>query len=326
MAVQTAVLPTPVATAFGSPSDPKAVFRLGPLAPGRRYQLTFTYDAGGDVGFAHSWVDGSPFGRDWHSFVGIGTGTGTRPMPGKEAVFLFTVDRASTARTLQVVLRTSVPFPVKARLTDPSPGLTPQSQDRWGYFYVTDFDADRTAPFLLKRGSEGAPPPAPSVSGPWVEVPLNGSASARTAVLAAPVANAFGAAADPKTVFRLGPLAPGRRYEVIFTYDAGGDVGFAHSWVDGSPFGRDWHSFVGIGTGTGTRPMPGKEARFLFTVAPGSTSRHLFIVLRTSQPFPVKVALTDRLSGLTPQSQDRWGYYYVTDFDADRTAPFLLKR
>lgn len=326
VAVQTTVLPTPVSTAFGAPSDPKTVFRLGPLAPGRRYQVTFTYDAGGDVGFAHSWVDGNPFGRDWHSFVGIGTGTGTRPMPGKEAVFQFSVDRASTARTLHVVLRTSVPFAVKARLTEPSPGLSPQTQDRWGYFYVSDFDADRTSPFLLKRGGEAPPPSTQVASGPWIEVPVNGSASARTAVLASPVANAFGAAADPKTVFRLGPLAPGRRYEVIFTYDAGGDVGFAHSWVDGSPFGRDWHSFVGIGTGTGTRPMPGKEARFLFTVASGSTSHHLFIVLRTSQPFPVKVGLTDRLSGLTPQSQDRWGYYYVTDFDADRTAPFLLKR
>ncbi len=151
VSVQTAVLPTPVASAFGPQAHPKAVFRLGPLVPGRRYQLTFTYDAGGDVTFAHSWVDGDPFGRDWHSFVGIGTGTGTRPMLGKEAVFLFSVDRASTARTLQVVLRTDVPFPVKARLTDPSPGLTPQTQDRWGYFFVSDFDADRTSPFLLKR-------------------------------------------------------------------------------------------------------------------------------------------------------------------------------
>ena len=159
-----------------------------------------------------------------------------------------------------------------------------------------------------------------------VDLPPGGSAAVQTSVLSAPVATAFGAPSDPKAVFRLGPLAPGRRYPFTFTYDAGGDVGFSHAWVDGSPFGRDWHSFMGIGTGTGTRPMPGKEAKYLFSVDAGSTSRHLFIVLRTSQPFPVKVALTDRPSGLTPQSQDRWGYHFVSDFDADRTSPFLLKR
>ncbi len=149
--VQTQVLSTPLHASFGEPSRPKAIFRLGPLTPGKRYQFTFTYDAGGNVAFAHSWVDGDPFGRDWYSFVGIGTGTGTRHMVDKEAAFLFTVDPASTSRTLYVVLNTSVPLTVKARLTDATPGLTSQTQDRWGYYYVTDFDADRTSPFLLKR-------------------------------------------------------------------------------------------------------------------------------------------------------------------------------
>ena len=159
-----------------------------------------------------------------------------------------------------------------------------------------------------------------------VDLAPGGAVAVQTAVLPTPVASAFGPQAHPKAVFRLGPLVPGRRYQLTFTYDAGGDVTFAHRWVDGDPFGREWHSFVGIGTGTGTRPMPGKEAKYLFSVDAGSTSRHLFIVLRTSQSFPVKVALTDRPSGLTPQSQDRWGYFFVSDFDADRTSPFLLKR
>ncbi|MGB4600472.1 MAG: hypothetical protein WBI04_10950 [Trichlorobacter sp.] len=39
---------------------------------------------------------------------------------------------------------------------------------------------------------------------------------------------------------------------------------------------------------------------------------------------PLRISL-QRSSGVTKDSQDRWGYYYVTDFDADRTASFLLK-
>jgi hypothetical protein len=39
----------------------------------------------------------------------------------------------------------------------------------------------------------------------------------------------------------------------------------------------------------------------------------------------VNIGVTDRLSGVNPNSQDRWGYYFVKDFDADRTSPFLLK-
>jgi hypothetical protein len=38
------------------------------------------------------------------------------------------------------------------------------------------------------------------------------------------------------------------------------------------------------------------------------------------------VGLAGRPAGLTRDSQDRWGYYYVTDFDFDRTSPFLLTR
>ena len=83
---------------------------------------------------------------------------------------------------------------------------------------------------------------------------------------------------------------------------------------------------MGIGTGTGTREMKGKESKFLFTVDAKSTAAFLYLVLRSSKPWDIAMALADRLSGVNRDSQDKWGYYYVTDFDVDRTSPFLLTR
>ncbi len=140
------------------------------------------------------------------------------------------------------------------------------------------------------------------------------------------LASAFGPADQFYAVFRIFPLVPGKRYEAILTYDAGTDMGFAHSWVDGDPAAKDWASFVGIGSGTGSREMKGKEDRFLFTVDAGSTSNVLYVLVRSARPWPIRFAVTDKLSGVNRDSQNRWGYYYVTDFDLDRTAPFLLKR
>jgi hypothetical protein len=127
-------------------------------------------------------------------------------------------------------------------------------------------------------------------------------------------------------IFRLGPLAPARRYEATMTFDAGTDIGYGHSWIDGDPRGKDFASFVGIGTGTGTREMKGAEKKFLFTVDPKSTTAFVYVVLRSNKPFDLSMGLSDRLSGVTPNTQDRWGYTYVTDFDADRTAPFVMTR
>jgi hypothetical protein len=316
---------TGLAPAYGGPSDPKAVVRLGPLTPGQRYEVTLTYYAGSDIGYAHAWVDGSPFGPDSQSFVGIGSGTGSRSLAGKQEKFLFTVDPASTSNMLHLVIRsTGKPLALKVSLAAPS-GVTKQSQDRWGYFYVTDFDSDRTAPFKLTRGG----PPvvvAPRAERPWIELPMNAERRTTTSASVTGLAPAYGAPSDPKAVFRLGPLTPGRRYEVTLTYDAGSDIGFAHAWVDGNPFGTDSQSFVGIGSGTGSRPLPDKQEKFLFTVDPASTSRFLFLVIRsTGKPFPLKVSLSAP-TGVTRQSQDRWGYSHVTEFDTDRMAPFRLVR
>jgi hypothetical protein len=159
-----------------------------------------------------------------------------------------------------------------------------------------------------------------------VDVPLNGERQVTTSTAVTGLAAAFGSPSDPKVVFRLGPLTPGRRYEVTLTYDAGTEIGYAHSWVDGSPFGPDWGIFVGVGSETGSRPLPGKQEKFLFTVDPSSTSSFLFLVIRsTNRPFPLKVSLSAP-TGVTNQSQDRWGYGYVTDFDSNRAAPFRLTR
>ena len=105
----------------------------------------------------------------------------------------------------------------------------------------------------------------------YVEVPMNGTRQADT-VTGFGLPSFFGSAAEYYAVFKLGPFAPGRRYEATLTFDAGTDIGYATAWVDGDPAGKDFASFVGIGTGTGTREMKGKEEKFLFTVDAKSTS------------------------------------------------------
>ncbi len=159
-----------------------------------------------------------------------------------------------------------------------------------------------------------------------VDVPVNGQKTVTTALGVKGLPSGLGSADTYMAVFRLAPLLPGKRYEATLTYDAGTDIGYAHAWLDGSPFSKNWTSFVGIGTGTGTRDMRGKQDKFIFSVAPKSTSRSIYLVLRSNKPFKVGFGVSDRLSGLTSNSQDRWGYYFVKDFDAERTSPFLLKR
>jgi hypothetical protein len=159
----------------------------------------------------------------------------------------------------------------------------------------------------------------------YVEVPMNGTRQVDT-VTGFGLPSFFGSAAEYYAVFKLGPFAPGRRYEATLTYDAGTDIGYATAWVDGDPAGKDFASFVGIGTGTGTREMKGKEEKFLFTVDAKSTSGALYLVVRSNKPWRLGVGVTDRASSLTRDSQDTWGYYYVADFDFDRTSPFLLTR
>ncbi len=136
----------------------------------------------------------------------------------------------------------------------------------------------------------------------------------------------FGAPDQHYAIFKIWPVVHGKRYEATLTFDAGTDIGYATSWVDGDPWGKDFWSFVGIGTGTGTRVLKGKEEKFLFSIDPGSTSNVLYVLVRSHRPWNIRFGVTDSPSGVTNQSQDKWTYYYVKDFDADRNAPFLLKR
>jgi hypothetical protein len=96
------------------------------------------------------------------------------------------------------------------------------------------------------------------------------------------------------------------------------EIGYATAWVDGDPAGKDFASFVGNGTGP--------REKFLFTVDPKSTAAFLYLVVRSNKPWRLGVGVSDRASSLTRDSQDTWGYYYVTDFDFDRTSPFLFTR
>ena len=66
--------------------------------------------------------------------------------------------------------------------------------------------------------------------------------------------------------------------------------------------------------------------KFLFSADGASSSNVMYLVIRSTVPWNLAVSLTDRLSGVTRNSQDRWGYYYVDDFDVSRASPFLLTR
>jgi hypothetical protein len=310
---------------FGSAAEYYAVFKLGPFAPGKRYEATLTFDAGTDIGYASAWVDGDPAGKDFASFVGIGTGTGTREMKGKEEKFLFTVDAKSTAAFLFLVVRSNKPWKLGVGVTDRASSLTRDSQDTWGYYYVNDFDFSRTAPFLLTRSGAAAPAAESPASG-YVDVQPGQVKKAATMSGWTWMPSYLGGPEGFYALFRLGPLAAGKRYEATLTFDAGTDIGYGLSWLDGDPKGKDFSSFAGIGTGTGTREMKGKESKFLFTVEPKSTAAFLYLVVRSNKPWDISMGLTDRLSGVNRDSQDKWGYYYVTDFDFDRTSPFLLTR
>ena len=312
-------------SALGSAEDYHVILKITPLAPGRKYEATFSFDAGSEIGYAHAWIDGSPYEKDWASFVGIGTGTGSRELKDKQEKFLFTVDPKSTANTLYLALRSNKPFTFRFAVSDRLSGLNPNSQDRWGYYFVRDFDADRTSPFLLKRG-QTALISTPVVQGAYVDIPLNTEKTITTVLGLPDLPSALGSPEDYRVVLRLAPLRSGMKHEATLTYNAGTDIGYAHAWIDGNPYEKDWFSFVGIGTGTGSRELKDKQEKFLFTVDPKSTSSTLYVALRSNKPFTSRFGVSDRLSGLNPNSQDRWGYYCVRDFDADRTAPFLLKR
>jgi hypothetical protein len=136
----------------------------------------------------------------------------------------------------------------------------------------------------------------------------------------------FGASDEYYASFKIWPVVPGKRYEATLTYDAGTEIGYATAWIDGDPSTKEAQSFVGIGTGTGSRVLKEKEEKFLFSVDPGSTSNVFYVLVRSHKPWNIRFAVTDSPSGVTNQSQDKWGYYYVKDFDADKNAPFLLKR
>lgn len=159
-----------------------------------------------------------------------------------------------------------------------------------------------------------------------INIPVNTEKTITTVLGLTGLPSGLGSADSYMAVLRIVPLVPGQKYEATLTYDAGTDIGYAHAWVDGNPYKKDWSSYVGIGTGTGSRELKNKQEKFLFTVDPKSTSNMLFVVMRSSKPFKFSFAVNDRPSGVTRNSQDRWGYYFVRDFDADRTSPFLLKR
>lgn len=157
------------------------------------------------------------------------------------------------------------------------------------------------------------------------DLPVNSSLSVTT-IGGANLPKFFGPPEHYYAVFKIWPVVPGKRYEATLTFDAGDNTYYGMSWIDGDPWGKDYFNFVGIGTGTGTKHLPGKEAKFLFSIHPGSTSNVIYVLLRSNQPWKIKFSVTDKLSGVNRGSMDKWGYYYVDDFDESKTSPFLLKR
>jgi hypothetical protein len=98
-----------------------------------------------------------------------------------------------------------------------------------------------------------------AAQGQFVDVGVNTEKTVTTVRGLAGLPSSLGSAEDYRVVLRIAPLRPGMKYEATLTYDAGSDIGYSHAWVDGSPYEQDWASFVGIGTGTGTRELRGKQ-------------------------------------------------------------------
>ncbi len=158
-----------------------------------------------------------------------------------------------------------------------------------------------------------------------VEVPVGGGKAVTTGAHPAGLSSFFGPSDNYYTLFKLTGLAPGQRYEATMAFQSGTNIAYAHGWGEGNPLGHDYRSFTGIGTGTGSGPLHESQQKFLFTIDPKSSSSVMYVVFRSNRPMPLRFSLQSP-SGVTRDSQDRWGYYYVTDFDVDRTAPFLLTR
>lgn len=159
----------------------------------------------------------------------------------------------------------------------------------------------------------------------YVDTPVN-SLQQVTTMTGVGLPASYRGTGEYHAVFKIFPVVPGKRYEATLTYDAGTSIGYGISFVDGDPSQRESISFVGIGTGTGSRVMNGKEEKYLFSIHPQSTSNVLYVVVGSHSPFNVRFSVTDSPTGVTKESKDRWGYLYVTDFHDRGTAPFLLTR
>lgn len=309
---------------FGPKDQYYTIVRCRGLKAGQRYELNFSFEAGSNIGYAHAWVDGDPMGSTYRSFTGIGSGTGGGQPRQSTQTYLFTISPQSTCDQLYLVFRSHRPLSLRFSLTAPS-GVNKNTQDRWGYYYVTDFDADHTAPFVLTRCQAPGTSAVTAVTDSFVTIPLHASKTVTTAARPAKLPGMFGPNDYYYTLFKLTGLQPGQRYEATLGFESGTNIGYGHTWVDGNPLGNNFRHFTGIGTGTGSGPVRQSQQKFLFSTDPASTSREMYVVLSSNRPLTVSFAL-DAPSGVTRETQDQWGYYYVTDFDADRTAPFLLQR
>ncbi len=162
-----------------------------------------------------------------------------------------------------------------------------------------------------------------NVPGAWSYVPAGTVGTFTTALGVTGLPSSLGSADQYMAVLKIGPLAPGQPYEGTLYYTGGTDIGYGHAWVDGNPFGRNWASFLGIGTGTGTWDYsPAKQAKVLFTSDSQSTSTALYWVIRTSRAMTFSFGVSGP-SGVTRDSQDQWGYFYVDDY---RSPPWQFIR
>ena len=166
---------------------------------------------------------------------------------------------------------------------------------------------------------------AAAAQGQVVDIAVNTEKAVTTVRGLAGLPPAPGSAQNYAAVLRIAPLAHGHRYEATFTFDAGTEIGYAHTWMNGSPYEKNWESLVGTGTDTGSRELKDKQEKFLFTIDGKSSTNTLYIDMRSNKPFTFRFGVTDRLTGVTPDSRDTWGYFFVKDFDADGFSPFLLK-
>ena len=148
----TTVKGLPLPSSFGGPDYYYAVVQVQGLKPGMKYMVTLIYEGGTGIDYGFCWVNGNPLTKDWYSFVGIGSGTGTgKLMPGYTIYHVFAVDPKSTSDTIYFTVRSNKPWSIQCTINPAKPEITRNTQNSYGYYCVDDLTNEEKIFYLLDK-------------------------------------------------------------------------------------------------------------------------------------------------------------------------------